>query len=291
MKNLNTLLSRKDSQLTEDQWKFMDNLVVKAARAKLQARRVFGSDVLFLNDPSKIHVEWSEQTGMSKASISLMGEDDTNEDTIDRKNKLLRTKVIEKGWKLPWRFSTLSELEAELVAEAGEQVAITEDEHVATGLDGDKGLLNATGILTFAGNSWAAAGAAGWEARVNDVVEAIGKLEDKGHYGPTYQLIVNPAQAKVQRKVTENAGGSAIKELETALGGPVSERVVSWAKCPAGKAYLREVGSLNARLVVGLDLRNIELPKIGKSVRGQAIEIIATQIRRPASICEITGLT
>lgn len=296
-RTLSDLMSRKDSLLTAQQWKTIDAEVVTAARAAVQGRRVFAGATKTLNDPGVITLEYNEQTGMSAATISLLGEDGgAQADRTDKMPKTLQIPVLEKDWELPWRIklagdrnpTALGPLDVEQATEAAVKVVELEEELLSTGKGPWKGLLNATGIQTYAGGAWSAATDAGWEARANDLAEAIFKLQDKNMYGVNgrYQVLVNPKQWAQMHKVKATAGGraaaSSLNELQAQFD------FIPWAKVTADKVYVRDPSPLNADLIIGFDLQNVELPKTGLNFRGRTHEGLITRVKRPTSIVEVT---
>lgn len=296
MKQLSEMMARHQSLFRAEEWKAIDDEVVTTARAILQGRRVFAGATKVINNPGALFISWPQEGGdMSDAIVTLHGEDETQSDRPDTTEKILQIPIIQKDWELAWRLVEAAQqarvpLDTQAVAKATESVARTEEDHIATGKGGFKGLLNATGIDTMTGGAWSGTTLADWERRHNDISDAITELQGAGFYGDNgrYQVLISPTEAKYLRRVNGTAGRQVIADIEATIGRPFNEGVLVWSKVTAGKVYVRDPSRINADLVIGFDARAFELPKIGMNRRGRVMEAVVVRPKRPASIMEIT---
>lgn len=280
-------------RLTSEEILYIDTRVVETVRPLLVARRLF--PVFTLPHAGFLTVRGYKRTDMSAATISLHGQAGSK-DRTEKASFDITVPVIEKEFDIMWR-----ELEASREAgipidmqdgeNAARQVAEDEDlllitgEHTGFRALGVEGLATATGRNTSTGGDWSA-------NAFTYVNNAISELETDGHYGP-YALVLKPSwwrqiaaayvtntAVTIAEKVAELVGGNVFRtdSLKSSAGG-------------VNNALVVELSQENFELVIGGDLEVKKLEDVRGNLNCVAREILAPRIKRPTSICEITGLT
>lgn len=182
-------------------------------------------------------------------------------------------------------------LETSEIEDATRQCAEEEDKLLITGEYTGWGALGVEGLATATGrNSQASAGA--WPANsLTDISAAIGKLEASGHYGPYAAILRSTWFAKLRGLIASTAVFylEKVKEL-VADGIFVSDSLFTSAGLTTN-ALVLEASQENFELVIGQDMTTFEQQDKDMNLRGKVFEVVAPRIKRPASICELTGLT
>ena len=242
-------------------------------------------------------IGWRE-SDMSQATIDMNGQTESF-DRIELAEFPIKVPVISKGFYLNWRDVIAARngglpIDARSIENAARQCAEEEDKLLITGeITGPTNVWPAMGILGLlrsAGNTEASAGA--WPANsLTDIADAIAELEADGHYGP-YAGIMRSAWHGTLRTLIANTG---IFYLEKALellksGIYVSDNLFTAAGLTTS-ALVVEPSQENFELVIGQDLSTFTQQDKNMNTLGKVYEVVAPRIKRPASICEITGLT
>jgi uncharacterized linocin/CFP29 family protein len=150
---------------------------------------------------------------------------------------------------------------------------------------GIEGLSTATGK-----NTQGSAGA--WGANgIVDVSACISKLEASGHYGP-YALVVRSAWYAKLRALIANTGIFYLEKVAELVkaGIFVSDNLFSTSG-GTDIALVCEPSQENFELVVGQDMSTWTVQDENMNTKGKIYEVIAPRVKRPASICLLTGLT
>jgi uncharacterized linocin/CFP29 family protein len=289
------LVGRAQAPLIEEEWKQLDEAVVKAARRVLVGRKVL--PVYNLADVGVMEVQWDELTEMSPAIISMYGETPV-EDIIKYTRKSLIVPIIHKDFRIHWRDLIASRrkgvpLDTANAESAALVVARLEDELILTGEYtgsprlGIEGLATATGRNTVASvGPWATSPNA-----VNTIKNAMEELTVDNFYGP-YDLILQPSAFLDAHTFIGNTAVMQIDKIRELIGGNVY--VTPALKAADGgtdNAILMETGAENADLCVAQDLKTFYKELRDMNHFFKVYEAVVPRIKRPTAICEITGIT
>jgi len=235
---------------------------------------------------------------MGQATIDMNGETHSK-DRIELTEFDVKVPVIHKEFALSWRDVIASRygglpIETRHVENAARQVAEEEDKLLITGeyagaspwpALGIEGLATATGRKTQ--------GSAGaWPANsLTDISAAMGVLEGVGHYGP-YALILRSSWAAKLRTLIANTGIFYLEKVQELVkaGIFVSDQLYTSVGATTS-GLLLELAEGNFEMLVGQDLTTFMQQDNDMNINGKVYEVVAPRINRPASICEITGLT
>jgi len=280
-------------RLTSEEILYIDNRVVETVKPLLVARRLF--PVFTLPNAGIITVRGYKRTNMSAARISLHGQGGIK-DRTEKTSFDITVPVIEKEFEIMWR-----ELEASRESgmpidlqdgeNAARKVAEDEDKLLITGEYTGWRALGVEGLSTATGrNTKASAGA--WPANsLTDLSAAIGELETDGHYGP-YAAVLRSSWAAKLRALVSNTATKWIDVVRDLF--PAGIYVTDNLHTSAGlttSALVVEPSQENFEMVVGRDLEVRKREDVRGNLECVAREVIAPRIKRPTSICEITGLT
>jgi len=281
------------AQLTEEELRYIDTRIVEAVRPGLIGRRLF--PVFKLPDAGFTSVRGYKQTDMSQATISMHGLTKAK-DRTELAAFNVTVPVIHKEFTLYWRDILRSRggglpLEAQAAESAARQCAEEEDMLLLTGETTAWKALGLEGLATATGrNTKASAGAWGANA-LTDLSAAIAELETDGHMGP-YAAILRSAWAAKLRALVSNTAVKyidVIKDLFQA-GIYVSDYLYTSGDATT-IALVVEPSQENFELVVGQDLTTFMQQDEDMNLQCKVFEVLAPRIKRPTSICEITGLT
>jgi uncharacterized linocin/CFP29 family protein len=289
------LVGRAQAPLIEEEWKQLDEAVVKAARRVLVGRKVL--PVYNLADVGVMEVQWDELTEMSPAIISMYGETPV-EDIIKYTRKSLIVPIIHKDFRIHWRDLIASRrkgvpLDTANAESAALVVARLEDELILTGEYmgspklGIEGLATATGRNTVASvGTWATSPNA-----VNTVKNAMEELTVDNFYGP-YDLILQPSAFLDAHTFIGNTAVMQIDKIRELIGGNVYVTpALRAADGGTDNAILMETGAENADLCVAQDLKTFYKELRDMNHFFKVYEAVVPRIKRPTAICEITGIT
>lgn len=287
-------VGRDTAQLTDEERIYIDNKVSEAVRPKLIGRQLFPiKDV----PPGDVTVRGYKQTDMGAATISLHGQ------TMGR-DRSIRTKyditvpVLHKEFIIWWRDLLASRDSGSMIdtvdaESAGYKVGVEEDKLLLTGEYTNWSAYGAEGLATASGrNTKASAGA--WPANcITDLSAAIAELEADGHQGD-YALVLNSTfYGKLRALITNTAVMwlTAIQDAELFKAGILVSDNLKTSAGAATNALVVEPLEQNFEMARGQDLRTRAFEDEDMNLKCKVFEIVAPRIKRPTSICEITGLT
>jgi uncharacterized linocin/CFP29 family protein len=283
------------AQLLTTDLQYIESQVIEAVRQKLVARNVFPT-VKLADIGIKEWIAYS-LTDMSQARIDMDGLN-VSFDRTKKTAKSVAVPMIHKEYELLFRDIVASRrsgmpIDVSEPQNAAIQVAEEEDKLLLSGeytgwrALGIEGLASATGR-----NTKATAGA--WSTATNsikDVSDAIAKLEEDGHNGP-YDLIVRSAYMADLRLLIANTSTTALQVLTSS--GFIRDIFVSdnlfAAAAATTSALVVEANPMNFVLGVGQEISVYHFTDENMNTKGKVWEIAVPFIKRPTSICEITGI-
>jgi uncharacterized linocin/CFP29 family protein len=280
-------------RLTQEEILYIDTRVVETVKPLLIGRRLF--PVFTLPHAGFMTVRGYKRTNMSAARISLYGETGSK-DRTEKAQFDITVPVIDKEFEVMWRELEASRsngvpLDLQDAENAARKVAEDEDKLLITGEYTGFLALGVEGLATATGrNTQASAGA--WPANaLTDLSAGIGKLETSGHMGP-YACVLRASWAAKLRALVSN---TAVKWIEVirdlfAAGIYVSDSLYTSAAATTS-ALVLEPSQENFELVVGRDLEVRKQEDVRGNLKCVVREVVAPRIKRPTSICEVTGLT
>jgi uncharacterized linocin/CFP29 family protein len=278
--------------LTDEELRYLDNRVVETVRPLLVGRKLF--PVFRVPNAGIKTVRGWRETDFSPATIDMNGQVDAF-DRIELVEFDIKVPVISKGFRLNWRDILGSRnggipIDARSVENAARQCSEEEDKLLLTGEYTGWPALGILGLVGSAGNTEASAGA--WPANsLVDISDAIAELEADGHLGP-YALVLRSEWYGTLRQLIANTAVfylEKVKELVTA-GIFVSDSLYTTAGLTTS-ALVVEPSQENFELVIGKDMTTWTVQDENMNTKGKVYEVVAPRIKRPNSICEITGLT
>jgi uncharacterized linocin/CFP29 family protein len=280
-------------RLTNEEILYIDNRVVETVKPLLVGRRLF--PVFTLPNAGFMTVRGYKRSNMSAARISLHGQGGAK-DRTEKTPFDITVPVIEKDFEIMWRELEASReggipLDLQDAENAARKVAEDEDKLLLSGeytgfrALGVEGLATATGRNTTAGGDWSA-------NAFTYVNNAIAELEADGHYGP-YGLIVKPSWWRqiAGAFVTNTATTIAEKVAALCEVGVFKTDSLYESDGTLHNALVVEPSQENFELVIGRDLEVRKQEDVRGNLECVVREILAPRIKRPTSICEITGLT
>jgi len=281
------------AQLTDEEMIYIDNRIVETVKPALIGRRLF--PVFKLPNAGFVTVRGYKRSDMSQARISLQGQT-KNKDRSEKTAFDVTVPVIHKEFTLWWRDLEASRngglpLDTQEAENAARQCAEEEDKLLLSGEYTGWTALGIEGLATATGrNTQASAGAWGANA-LTDLSAAIGKLEASGHTGP-YAAILRSTWAAKLRALVSN---TAVKYIEVIRDLFPAGIYVSDSLYTSGGlttiALVVEPSQENFELVIGQDLSVFTQQDPDMNLQCKVFEVLAPRIKRPTSVCEITGLT
>jgi len=290
-----TLVGRAQAPLVEEEWKQLDEAVVRAVQPVLVGRRVL--PVKQLAGVGVMTVTWDELTEMSEAVISMYGETPA-EDIIVYTRKSLIVPILHKDFRIHWRDLEASRrfrtpLDTANAESAALVVAQLEDDLILNGEITGKPRLGIQGLTTATGRQTQASAGA-WATSPNaltTVRNAAKKLLEKNYVAP-YDLILQPSAYMDALTLIANTGISQLEKIQEIIQGNIY--VTPLIKSSAGgtdTAVLMKSGSENADLCVAQDLKTFYMQTVDMNHQFKVYEAVVPRIKRPTAICEITGIT
>jgi len=279
--------------LTDEEIRYIDTRVVEAARPALVARQVFSAFRL----PHAGFKTWRgyKLTDMGQATIDMEGQTGAL-DRVELASFDVKVPVISKGFMLYWRDVIASRtggipLETTNVENAARQVAEEEDKLLLTGEYSGWRALGIEGLATATGRNTKASGGAWGANSIIDVNAAISELETDGHFGP-YALIVRAAWHRKLWALISNTGIMYIEKIREICtrGVFVSDSLYTSAAATTS-ALVLELGQENFEMGIAQDMTTFTQQDEHMNTIGKVYEVVAPRIKRPTSICEVTGLT
>jgi len=289
------LVGTAQAPLTEEQWKQLDEAVVRAVQPVLVGRRVLPAKQLA--GVGVMTVTWDELTEMSEAIISMYGETPA-EDIIVYTRKSLIVPILHKDFRIHWRDLEASRrtgtpLDTANAESAALVVAQLEEELILNGEITGKPRLGIQGLTTVTGRQTQASAGA-WATSPNaltTVRNAAKKLLEKNYPSP-YDLILQPSAYMDALALIANTGISQLEKIQEIIQGNIY--VTPLIKSSAGgtdTAILMKSGAENADLPVAQDLKTFYMQRVDMNHQFKVYEAVVPRVKRPTSICEITGIT
>lgn len=274
-------LLRDESPLTEEEWKLLDETVVRVAGKQLVGRRfidVFG--------PLGAGVQTVQQdifAGVDVGDISILGQEDTHPVHAETRSFVPLPMIYKDFW-VYWRdLETARDcrtgLDISAAAGAAVFVAQAEDNLILNGHEklGFEGLLNAKWRNSVPLLNWDEPGAA-----FQNVVDAHKKLVDASYYGP-FAMVTSPdLYAKMQR-VYDNTGVLEIVQVRELMTAGVFQTPVM----PANSAVVVSAGPENLDIAIAQDLITGYLGPDKMNHPFRVFETLGLRIKRPESICTL----
>jgi uncharacterized linocin/CFP29 family protein len=288
-------VGRAQAPLVEEEWKQLDEAVVRAVQPVLVGRRVL--PVKQLAGVGVMEVQWDEISEMSPAIISMYGETPA-EDIIVYTRKSLVVPILHKDFRIHWRdleasrrfrtpLDTANAEAAALVVAKLEDELILSGEIAGTHRLGIEGLTTATGRQTKASvGAWATSPNA-----VTDITEAMELLLAENLTTP-YDLLLQPSAFMDAHTFIANTGIMQIEKIRELIGGNIY--VTPNLKAADGgtdSALLMKSGAENADLCVAQDLKTFYMQTVDMNHHFKVYEAVVPRIKRPKAIVEITGIT
>jgi len=289
------LVGRAQAPLVEEEWKQLDEAVVKAVRPVLVGRRVL--PVKPLAGVGVMTVSWDELTEMSDALISMYGETPA-EDIIVYTRKSLIVPILHKDFRIHWRDLEASRrfgtpLDAANAESAALVVAEKEDRLILNGEISGELMLGIEGLTTATGRqTQASAGAWGTSPNAYTTIKNAAKLLLTEHFPPPYDLILQPSPFMDAQTFIANTGIRQLEKMKELIRGNIY--VSAQLKASDGgldSAILMKSGAENADLRVASDLKNFYMQTVDMNHHFKTYEALVPRIKRPKAICEITGIT
>jgi len=281
------------AQLTTEELTYVDQRIVETVRPKVVGRILF--PVFRLPHAGFTKVRGYRQTDMSQARISLHGQG-KNKDRSEKESFDITVPTIHKEFTIWWRDleatrSSGLPLDTQEAENAARQVAEEEDKLLLTGEHTGWPALGIEGLATATGrNTKASAGA--WPTNsLTDLSAAIGELEADGHMGP-YACVLRSSWAAKLRALISNTATKWLEVIQDLFkaGIHVSDSLYTSAGATTS-ALVVEPANANFEMVIEKDLELFTMQDEDMNLQCKVLEVVAPRIKRPASICEITGLT
>ena len=281
------------ARLTDEELMYIDERVVETVRPLLVGRRLF--PVYALPSAGYITVRGYRRTDQSQARISLYGEG-SNKDRSIKTAFDVTVPVIHKEFMISWRDleATRSQglpLDTQEVENAARQCAEEEDKLLISGEYTGWKALGIEGLATATNrNTEASAGA--WPANaLTDCSDAIAELEADGHMGP-YAIVLRSEWMAKLRQLVSNTATKYLEVIRDLFGAGmyVSDNLYTSGGLTTS-ALVVEPSQENFEMVVGRDLSVFTKQDEDMNLQGKVHEVVAPRIKRPTSICEVTGLT
>lgn len=289
------MVGREQAPLVEEEWKQLDEAVVRAAQPVLVGRRVL--PVKQLAGVGVMTVSWDELSEMSEAVISMYGETPA-EDIIVYTRKNLIVPILHKDFRIHWRDLEASRrirtpLDTANAEAAALQVAQLEDKLILSGEISGKPRLGIEGLTTASGRNTQGSGGA-WGTSPNavtDVKNAMEKLLEDNFPSP-YDLILQPSAFMAAHSFIGDTGIMQIDKVKELIGGKIYVSTnLKASDAGADSAVLMKSGGENADLPVAQDLKTFYLQLQDMNHFFKCYEALVPRIKRPKAICEITGIT
>lgn len=281
-------------RLTSEEIIYIDTRVVETVKPLLIGRRLF--PVFTLPHAGFMTVRGYKRTNMSAARISLYGETGSKDRTEKAPFADITVPVIDKEFEVMWRELEASRsngvpLDLQDAENAARKVAEDEDKLLITGEYTGFRALGVEGLATATGRNTKASAAAWPGSSLTDLSAAIGELEGDGHMGP-YACVLRSSWAAKLRALVSN---TAVKWIDVirdlfAAGIYVSDSLYTSAAATTS-ALVLEPSQENFELIIGRDLEVRKQEDVRGNLKCIVREVVAPRIKRPTSICELTGLT
>lgn len=271
-------LLRDDSPFSENDWRRIDELVVRVASQQLIGRRV-----LALFGPLGAGVQSINLDIVSygkEGEMDLFGDCEACE-IVSQSRKYAAIPMLYKDLIISWRDVETNKqlglpLDLSPVAAAAAACAKKEDYLIFNGSEefNYPGLLNVSGREVVKKQDWSQG-----ENPFNDVAKGIERLISNGVYGP-YALVTSPKLYVQMQRIQEGTGVLEISRVKELLEGRVYQSPV----LPEDKAVLVAIGSHNMDLVIGQDMITGYIGPEQLNHKMRILETAILRIKRPQAV-------
>jgi uncharacterized linocin/CFP29 family protein len=286
------------ARLTDEEILYIENKITEEVQPSLVARKLFPVEVL--PHAGFMTVRGYKRTSMGQASISLYGQS-KNKDRSVKTPYDVTVPVIEKKFSISWRDLEASRanglpLDVQDAIDAARQCAEEEDKLLISGQYTGWKALGIEGLATATGRNTQASGGAWPATSLTDLSNAIGKLEASGHTNKSmYACVLRSSWAAKLRALVS---GTAKKWIEVIQGDEplfpagvyVSDSLFSSAGLTTD-ALVLELGKENFEMIVERDMSVYAKEDEDMNLQCKVYEVVTPRVKRPTSICEVTGLT
>ncbi len=274
-------LHREEAPLTEDQWKSIDDIVVKTARKTLVGRKFI--EITPVSDPSIQFTPYDTIDAGNSGACGLFGEKEC--DIVKVKDRrFLPLPIIYQDFKIHWRDIESSKkhgipIDLSVPASAAVKVSVAEDTLIFRGDSslGYPGLLNVEGRNIVKLRDWNSNGEA-----FRNTVDAVEKLAERGFY-QDYALVLNPKDYAKLHRVMHNTGVLEISQIKELF----NIGVFTTPAVPPNKAVAVAVGIENMDLFVAQDMITAYVNYENMDHYFRIFEILSLRIKRPEAVCTI----
>jgi uncharacterized linocin/CFP29 family protein len=290
-------------KMTDDEVIYLDKAITSTVRPLLVGRRLFSAKSI--GNAGYRSVKYYTETDMGQALIDMEGQEEA-QDLVSLNEKTVNIPIIHKEFVLYWRDLLVNRagglpLDSQHASNAARQVAEEEDKLLLTGEYTGWNALGIQGLATATNRQTQATSGAWTQANIanafTDINACISKLEAQGHQGP-YKLILRTAQRAKLRYFSLAAGADtwAFDRIAELLGGPAEDTILAsdslYSSAGATTTGLVvEALPDNFDMVIGADMQTQLNPLINGNYWGRIWEALTPRIKRPLSICELTGLS
>ncbi len=272
-------LQRDQAPLSADQWRALDDVVVRTARAIIVGRRFLSIVGPFGYGLESLPTDML--SGTATAQIDLLGEADGEAVAIERR-RFVPLPLIYKDFWIQGRDLEASRqfglpLDLSTAAAAASACAQSEDRLIFAG-DADLGLAGlrqVEGRQTTPLGDWNQVGQG-----FADVVEGVRLLTESGFPGP-YALAVSPRLYAQLNRIFGNTGVLEIEQVQKLA----RRGVYSTSVLPEPSAVLVDSGPQNMDLAVAFDLSTAFVESTNLNHHLRVVESVALRIERPRAIC------
>ncbi len=275
------ILDRDSAPLTGEEWKRMDEVVVKTARSKLVGRKMI--EVLGPLGPGVYSMPHAVFTGSKSAGIDMIA-DEASQAIEATRRAVVHLPILYRDFKIFWRDVEADRhlgipLDVSTAAVAASDVASQEDDLIFNG-HADlalAGLLGTEGRLTVELGNWEEGG-----GPLADAVKAVNALTTAGHSGP-FVMAVNPYLYGRTVRVYGSTGMLELDQVKALLRG----HVYPCSALRGNKAVVVATGMQNLNIAVGQDLVTAYTAAENMNHLFRVFETVALLVRRADAICTI----
>lgn len=271
-------LHREEAPLTENQWKEIDEAVIKTAKSNLVGRKFI--EITPALDPAIQSVAYDVISSSDNGACGLFGDKECDIVKI-KDRKFLPVPQIYKDFKIHWRDIETSKklglpLDMAVVASAARQVAMAEDNFI---FNGDK-TLGYPGLLNVEGRSIVKKESFEKEGDIfQTAVKCVETLNSKG-FNTNLALVMNPKDYSKAFRIYGNSGVLEINHIKELFDiGVFSSYAV-----PVGKMVAVSTGIENMDLFIVQDIITSYLAYENMDHYFRVFELVAFRIKNPASV-------
>ncbi len=286
------------AELTDEEIMYIEDRIVEAVQPTLIGRKLFPVETL--PHAGFLTVRGYKRTSMGQARISLYGQSGSRDRSVKTPYDIT-VPVLDQNFKINWRDLEASRgnqqpLDVTEPIDAARQVAEEEDKLLLTGEYTGWKALGVEGLATATGRNTQSSGGAWPATSLADLSNAIGKLEEDGHTNKAnYACVLRSSWAAKLRALVSNTATKWIDVIQGSeplfpSGIYVSDSLFSSAGLTTSALAL-ELGADNFDMVIGRDMTVRTMEDEDMNLKCKVYDVVAPRIKRPTSICELTGLT